>query len=127
MTCKQWFLFEEGLLSATEFKAHAVSCPACQAKTQWEETLSQVLIAPAAPAALVDRVLAKTTRCKSRWARWRAVLIGGVAALVIMVGMGVRMMHPTPFTNTELVAYMSQSTQDDYATFLSDLDLLETF
>lgn len=127
MTCKQWNLFQQGAVSAADFKAHAAQCPACQAQARWDDALSQALIAPAAPADLVERVLAKTTRRKSVWARWRAVLVGGVAALVIAVGVGVRMMQPDPFTNTELVAYMSQSTQDDYATFLNDLDLLETF
>ncbi len=127
MTCKRWILFQEGSLSAADFKAHAASCPACQAQALWDEALGQALVAPAAPADVVEQVLAQTTRRQSAWARWRAVLVGGVVALVIAVGTGVRMIQPSPFTNTELVAYMSQSTQDDeYATFLSDLDLLET-
>ena len=127
MTCKQWLLFQEGSLSTADFKAHTAKCPACQAQAQWDEAICQALTAPAVPANLVERVLAKTTRRKSMWARWRAVLVGGVAVLAIAVGVGVSVMQPATFTNTELVAYMSQSTQDDYATFSSDLDLLETF
>lgn len=128
MTCKQVLLYQSGELTPQEaaaFKQHLATCKACQARLAWAQTVEQSVNAPAAPAELVERVLLKTTRRPSVWKRFRAVLVGGVAAIAIAVGVGVHMWQQPTFTNTELVAYMSQSNQDEYATFLSDLDLFE--
>ena len=92
-----------------------------------EEAISQALAAPAAPAELVERVFAKTTRRQSWFARYKMALIGGVAAVVVGVCVSVgHFVHTTPsYDRAQLVVYMSQATQDEYATFLSDLDLFE--
>lgn len=129
MTCKQVLLYQSGELSSQEaeaFKKHLATCKDCQARLALASATEQSLMAPAAPAELVEKVLLKTTRRVSVWKRFRAVLVGGVAAVAIAVGVGVHMwQQPSSFNNTELVAYMSQSNQDEYATFLSDLDLFE--
>lgn len=128
MTCKQVLLYQSGELSAQEivaFKAHLATCKSCQAKLALAHATEQSLAAPAAPADLVERVLLKTTRRTSAWKRFRAVWAGGVAAIAIAVGVGIHMWQPAAFNNAELVAYMSQSNPDEYATFLSDLDLFE--
>lgn len=128
MTCKQVLLYQSGELSSQEaeaFKKHLATCKDCQAHLALANATEQSLTAPAAPAELVEKVLLKTTRRASAWKRFRAVLVGGVAAVAIAVGVGVHMWQKPSFDNAELVAYMSQSNQDEYATFLSDLDLFE--
>lgn len=92
----------------------------------WEDAIEQALAAPAAPAELVEKVFAQTTRRPSWWVRWRAVLAGSMAA--VLVGIGLYAMHEekaTPFNSAELVAYMNQTGSDEYNTFLSDLEILE--
>ena len=91
----------------------------------WDEAIEQALTAPAAPAHLVEKVFAKTTRRPSWLVRWRKVLAGSMA--VLLVGIGVYAWHQesAPFNHAELVAYMSQTHSDEYATFLSDLELFE--
>lgn len=91
----------------------------------WEGVIRQALAAPAAPAQLVERVFAKTTRRRSWWARYKLALAGGVAAVVMAVCVGVGHFHQTPLDNGEWVAYMSQTQTDEYTTFLSDLDIFE--
>lgn len=93
---------------------------------KWEQVIGQALAAPAAPAYLVERVFAKTTRRPSWWARYKLALAGGVAAVVVAVCMGVGYFRTPAFSTAELVAYMSQTQADEYATFLSDLDVFET-
>lgn len=90
-----------------------------------ENAIAQALIAPAAPADLVEKVFAKTTRKKSWWARYKMAFAGGVAAVLIAVGVGVSYFHTTPFDNAELVAYMSQTQSDEYTVFLNDLNVFE--
>ena len=93
----------------------------------FEQAISQALAAPAAPAELVEKVFAKTTRRPSWFARYKMALVGGVAALVVGVCVGVgHFVHTTPsYDKAQLVVYMSQMQNDEYATFLSDLELFE--
>ena len=93
----------------------------------FEQAISQALAAPAAPAELVEKVFAKTTRRKSWWARYKMALAGAVTAVVVGVCVGVgHFVQTTPsYDKAQLVVYMSQTEQDEYATFLSDLDLFE--
>lgn len=90
-----------------------------------QEAISAALVPPAAPAQLVDKVFAQTTRRPAWFVRWRKVLAGSMAAL--LMGAGVYAIHHRTdgLNRTELVAYMSAQTSDDYAAFLSDLELLE--
>ena len=93
---------------------------------KWENLISQALEAPAAPAQLVEKVFAKTTRRPSWWVRYKMALVGGVTAVVVAVCVGVGMgSRSVPLDNGKLVVYMSQTQQDEYATFSSDLDLFE--
>ncbi len=96
-------------------------------RNTFEEAISQALTAPAAPAALVDKVFAQTTRRPSWWVRYKMALVGGVAALVVGVCVGVgHFVHTAPsYDKAQLVVYMSQTEQDEYTTFLSDLELFE--
>ncbi len=93
-------------------------------ETKLDQAIHRALAPAAAPAELVERVFAKTTRRKSWLARYKMALAGAVAAVLVAVSVGVHF-HTAPFENADLVAYMSQTQNDEYATFLSDLDLLE--
>ena len=73
----------------------------------------------------MDAVFAKTTRKQPLWIRWKKVLVGGMAALFIAAGVYGFHQRTTPFNQAELVTYMSESNQDDYYTFSSELDLFE--
>ncbi len=94
-------------------------------QSKLDQAISRALAAPAAPARLVEQVFAKTTRRKSWFTRYKMAMAGGVAAVLVAVCVGVGYFHTTPFDNADLVAYMSHTQGDEYATFLSDLNLLE--
>lgn len=127
MTCKQALLYQSGELTPQEqeaFKKHLATCKACQAQIALASAAEQSLVAPAAPAALVEQVLSKTTRRPSLLKRFRVVLAGSMAMVALAVGVGMYM-HKQPATNAEFVMYMSQTSQNEYITFSRDLDLLE--
>ena len=128
MTCKQALLYQSGELTPQEqeaFKKHLATCKACQAQISLASATEQSLTAPAAPAEVVDRVLLKTTRRPTVWSRFRTVFVGSVAAMVALaVGVGTYVRHQ-PVTNAEFVMYMSQTSQNEYATLSNDLDLFE--
>lgn len=91
-----------------------------------ERAIGQALAAPAAPAELVEKVFAKTTRRKSWWVRYKMALVGGVAAVIVGVCVGVgSYVHNASLSQAEFAAYISQTQNDEYTLFLSDLDLFE--
>ena len=127
MTCKQILLYQSGDLNPQEaeaFKKHLATCKACQARLALAQATEQSLTAPAAPAALIEKVLQKTTRRPSLFKRFRMVLAGSMTMVALAVGVGMYM-HQQPATHAEFVAYMNQSNQTEYVTFAQDLDLLE--
>lgn len=89
------------------------------------EAISAALVPPAAPAELVEKVFAKTTRRKNWLVRWRAALAGGVVAILVAVGLVYNLSRPRAFDAPALVAYMQQNEQGEYQTFLSDLNAFE--
>ncbi len=125
MKCNKLTLLEQGKLEYTSWVSHAKTCPTCREMLRTQEAVCTALTAPAAPAELVDKVFAKTTRKRSWLTRWRAALASGVAVLLVAVGAVYHVYKPQPFNATDLVAYMHQDTQDEYDTFLSDLDIFE--
>lgn len=128
MTCKDILLYESGELNAAQrqaFEQHLKTCASCQAQLKLMHSIESSLIAPAAPAALVERVLTRTTRKPTWWARWRTTLAGAMAVVLIAAVVGIRMLQPSSFSHSELVAYMSENVADEYATFMQDLDLFE--
>lgn len=127
MTCKQVLLYQSGELTPQEqeaFKKHLATCKACQAQITLANAAEQGLVAPAAPAELVEKVLLKTTRRPSLLKRFRVVLAGSVAMVALAVGVGMYVRQGA-VTNAEFVTYMSQTSQNEYVTFSQDLDLLE--
>lgn len=134
MNCnEQVLLYTAGELSENEkksFEAHLKTCPKCQAALRFVTQVEENLSAPAAPAALVDKVFAKTTRKrKAHWLwGWKPVLTG-----VAMLGMG--LLCVATFNHTDKTApisddfttYVSENLDEDYQTFESDLDLFETY
>ena len=125
MKCKQAILFKQGRLDERAWKSHAATCVECGKLQAMHEAIAAALVPPAAPAELVDKIFAKTTRRKSWLVRWRAALAGGVAVIAVAVGFVYNLSQPKAFEAPELVAYMQQIGQGEYQTFLSDLTTFE--
>ncbi len=125
MKCKQQVLMEQGKLTEQAWQQHAKECPSCRETHRLHEALGEALQAPAAPADLVDKVFARTTRRPSWLVRWRTVLAGSMVAVLVAAGAVYHTLQPRPFSNAELVAYMYQTETDEYGTFLSDLTIFE--
>ena len=134
MNCnEQVLLFTAGELNEDEkksFQAHLKTCPKCQAALRFVTQVEENLSAPAAPAALVDKVFAKTTRKrKSSWLwGWKPALTA-----TAMLGMGLLCVSTfrhtdktTPYSE-DFSSYMSENLDEDYQTFSSDLDLFEQY
>lgn len=91
-----------------------------------EQAIAQALAAPAAPAALVEQLFAKTTRRQSIWARYKMALIGAVTAVLVALCVGVGSYYRSQAqSQADFAAYVSQVQNDEYALFLNDLNLFE--
>lgn len=127
MNCEKWMQYQAGPLTPQQqqaFKQHLAACPACRANAAIMHALPQALAAPAAPAALVEKVFARTTRRVSWWVRYRLALAGGVAALLLALG-AVHYLSAPRVPSLELIAYASEINQSEYTVFSGDLDLFE--
>ena len=127
--CEQVLLYQKGELDSAfrhTFEKHLATCAACQSELKFLEKLDAALIPPAAPADLVDKVFAKTTRKKTWVGVWKKVL-AGVAASVVAVVLFVDLHHPsnTAFNTQEIVAYMNGDLAEEYQLFEADLSAME--
>ena len=108
------------------FEKHLESCPSCRAELALMRRMDGARTAPAAPAAVVDQLFAKTTRRKSFFAGWKPVLAGtallGLGLFMVLAGL-----HPdkTAFDANEVIAYMSENLDEEYLNFSNDLALFE--
>ena len=116
--CEQVMLYEKGELSGAEkqaFEAHLQTCAACQEELKFLEKMDAAWVTPAAPQRAVEQLLARTTRKKSAWMRFKWAWTSAAAAMVCAV-VGVGFFHSsTPsFSAQELVAYMNANGSDYY-------------
>ena len=127
--CENLMLYASGELEAQNkaaFERHLQMCAACRAELALLRRTEEALAAPAAPAAVVEKLFSKTTRCKSFFAGWKPALAGtallGVGIFMLLAGL-----HPdkTAFDASEVIAYMSENLDDEYLSFSNDLDLFE--
>ncbi|MBR4682379.1 MAG: zf-HC2 domain-containing protein [Elusimicrobiaceae bacterium] len=128
--CKDVLLYAQGDLSAVQkmaFEAHLKTCPSCQAELKFLAKLDESLTPPAAPQRVVDQLFARTTRKKSVWAQFKWAWTAGVLAVCA----GVFLMTFSPvrqaFDAQELVAYMSESVEDEYSIFADELTDMEDY
>jgi len=134
MNCnEQVLLYTAGELNAQQkqvFETHLKTCEKCQAALRFATQVQENLTAPAAPANLVDRVFAKTSRRKKAywlWG-WKPLLTGAA-----MLGMGLLSFNLLTRTDKstlggdDIVAYMSENLDEDYQAFENDLDLFEGY
>ena len=127
--CEQILIYAQGELPLDQQQAmreHVKTCAACQKELAFLTRINQALVPPAAPAGLVDKVFAKTTRKKSWFGAWKKALAGAAAmgvALVLFVDL-----HHAPktaFDAREIVAYMNADLVEDYQLFDADLSAWE--
>ena len=90
-----------------------------------EDAIHQALAAPAAPARLVEQVFAKTTRRPGWWVRYKTALVGGVAAVLVGVCVSVGYFHRAAQQEDAELIYMKHAHLEEYAAFVSDLNLFE--
>ena len=129
MKCEQVILYANGELEGAEkaaFEAHLKTCEACQRELKFLEATQNALSAKAAPQKVIDGLFAKTSRKKKWFAGWKPVVAG-----ICAVGLIGIMVFPRPDKDStiraEVVAYMSESLDDDYQSFESDLAILEQY
>lgn len=128
--CEQVLLYAQGELNAEDkaaFETHLKTCGACQNELKFLAKVDQALAAPAAPVRVIDKLLARTTRKKSVWARFKL----GWTVAAVAACMGVFLMTFSParqaFDAQELVAYMSTSADDEYTSFAQELTDMEDY
>ena len=127
--CEQVLLYQKGALDEAAkqaFEQHLATCASCQGELKFLGKLEEALVPPAAPAGLVDKVFAKTTRKKMWFGAWKKVL-AGVAATAVAVVLFVDLHHPSDstFNAQEIVAYMNADLVEDYQLFDADLSAME--
>ena len=128
--CEQILLYAQGELNAADkkaFEAHLSTCATCQTELKFLAKLDEGLTPPAAPARMIDKLFARTTRKKSVWARLR--LGWTVAALAACSGVFLLVSSPAPqaFDAHDLVAYMNNSAEDEYTSFAQELNDMENY
>ena len=111
-----------------EVRAHLNNCPKCQASLRFITASQEALTAPAAPAALVDAVFAKTTRRKKAYwfLGWKPLLTGAAALGIGLLCLAT--LHPTDknwLSGEDFIAYMSENLDEEYQSFSNDLALFE--
>ena len=112
--------------AAAQFKRHLAGCARCQKALLFLQHAQQALVPPAAPQAVVEKVLAPAKKTLPGWRRvWRAVLAG-----VLVLGLGIYYFAAGPHPaladdGAELVAYISAEADADYQQFVSDFEVFE--
>ena len=126
--CEQAALYFYGELDekqAAAFREHLDGCAACKRELDFIKQTQEALVPPAAPAAVVERVLRKAKPLP--W--WQRVYKPAFAA-VLMCGLGLGvffgLQHHAPVeTDNDWMAYVSQDLDEDYQSFLSDFEAFE--
>ncbi len=127
--CEELMQYASNELDAEQkaaFEKHLYNCPSCRMELDLLRRLDGALAAPAAPASVVEKVFAKTSRRKSFFAGWKPALAGtallGVGMFMVLAGL-----HPdkAAFDATEVIAYMSENLDEEYLNFSNDLSLFE--
>ncbi len=131
--CDNLMLYAQGELPEADretFRRHLQNCAHCRAELKFLQLEQEALVAPAAPAHLVEAVFAKTTR-QSAFQRYKAALKplwSGVFMAVLAVGLftgGWMLEHRPGYDSQEIIAYMAENLDEEYQTFASDLAQLE--
>lgn len=130
--CEKIVLYAQHELTPEEelaMKAHVQTCPSCQKTLALFKQLDQALVAPAAPADLVDRVFAKTSRKKAGFFSWKKIVaIAATVLIAAVVWMDVAQHTVSePLNGEDLVAYMQDNLGEEYQWFEEDLAAMEEY
>lgn len=127
--CEQAALYFYEELTAQEretFKTHLDSCAACQQELAFLKATQSALVPPAAPQAVVERVLIKSHvvpfwRRMYKWALAATLVIG----LGVWGFMGRATLEQADDMDAQWLAYVSADMDEDYANFAADFEAFE--
>lgn len=128
-SCENLALYFYGELdepAAAQFKQHLAGCARCQRELLFLQHTQQALVPPAAPQAVVEKVLAPAKKPLPSW--WRAWRVAAAGVLVVGLGIYYFAAGPRPALSdesAELVAYISADADADYQQFVSDFEVFE--
>ena len=126
--CEQVALYFYGEMSApqaAQFKKHLNSCAACQREMAFLQATQAALVPPAAPQAVVERVLQRHK--VPFWKRLYKPALGGALVLLLGVYGFFRLpLHHTEQTTQDWIAYVSVESDEQYQSFVTDFEAFET-
>lgn len=129
--CEQVLLYQKGELELPEkqaFEQHLLTCAACRKELKFLEKLDEALLPPAAPADLVDRVFAKTSRRPKicfPYKRVLAIAATAIIGVVVWLDRSAQHTEALSFDRQELVAYVQYQLDETYQGMEADLGVLE--
>jgi len=129
--CEQILLYVSNELAPQQqeqMAEHVRTCLHCQQQMALLRAVETAAVPPAAPASVVEALLAKTTRKKSFFARWKTVLVTACTVLVVAV-MGLAELHNKEAAQQDeaMYAYVSENLDEEYTSFAEDLEEFEAY
>lgn len=127
--CEKILQYVQHELSPQEdaaMRTHIQTCPSCQSEIAFLNKMDEALQPKGAPADLIDRVFAQTTRKERRFFSWKKILAATV--MVLVAGVVLLDVHHTSsvgFDEQELVAYVQDYMDEQYQWLEDDLSAME--
>ena len=127
--CEQAPLYFYGELdhaAAESFRKHLCECNACRQELAFLQQTQAALMPPAAPPAIVERVLCKTVPAPW-WRRiYKPVLAAGLIGIIAVWSFVAQPVRPSPAEDaTDWVAYISAEADEEYNHFVADFEAFE--
>ncbi|MBR3632442.1 MAG: zf-HC2 domain-containing protein [Elusimicrobiaceae bacterium] len=125
--CEQaalYFYGEMDAQQAAQFKQHLANCEACRREIAFLQATQEALFPPAAPQAIVERVL--QGKKIPFWKRVYKLALGGALVLILGVyGFFHLPLNQTEQNNTDWIAYVSVEADTQYQSFVTDFEAFE--
>lgn len=127
--CEQILLYASNELPPKEhaqMAEHVRDCAVCRQQLAVWRGAERAAVPAAAPAEMIERLFAKTTRKKSFFARWKMAVAATCAVLALAVCL-VEMQVKHEQNEEAIYAYVSENLEDEYTSFADDLDEFELY
>ena len=126
--CEQVVLYFYDELDSKQrdaFAAHMASCPECQKEFAFLTRMQEALVPPAAPQAVVERVLQRPQPVPF-WHRFYKPVLGGVCVLLLGVYAWFQFpLKAVDANTTDWVAYVSVEADEEYQNFMTEFEAFE--